>query len=526
VQDIVLTMATFIVYSGLLLALAVSASRSMAGLRAKEYVDEFYTGGRGIGAFVVAMVLAAGLCSAGTFVGTPGLAYKNGLTWVVLTNWQNFMNLMVLGVLGKKIGIIARRINARSFLDVFAARYENNRTVILLGGLSMLVFLIPYSTIQFVGGARMFEVMTGVNYYIGLLLMAVVVIIYTAFGGIRGATLAAAIQGAVMTVAAVLIFSFSVAKMGGLEAGMKIVQSIEPELLTARAVGGIATPRYLASFAVLFGLAILGMPHAITPALIYKNSRAMLRAVVIGAIAVTIWTVLMATTGTLARVADPNLVVPDHATATMTMWGLPPVIGGIVLAGVTAAMQSTVAAMLILLSGSLLMDVYAKVIRPDASFEKISSVTAPFTLGLGMVALLLALSPPKALEWIVYFAVAGLESSFFVPLLAGLYWRRANVYGAIAGMVGGLGAYIIIAGYLKNLAFGMHPVVMSLFVSAVSYFVVTLATPPPSEKVLRLYWGKEPVLLDLPCAACSNNIQLDQPILRGLVCARSINKKW
>ena len=227
---------------------------------------------------------------------------------------------------------------------------------------------------------------THLNYYIGLLLMAVVVIIYTAFGGIRGATLAAAIQGAVMTVAAVLIFSFSVAKMGGLEAGMKIVQSIEPELLTARAVGGIATPRYLASFAVLFGLAILGMPHAITPALIYKNSRAMLRAVVIGAIAVTIWTVLMATTGTLARVADPNLVVPDHATATMTMWGLPPVIGGIVLAGVTAAMQSTVAAMLILLSGSLLMDVYAKVIRPDASFEKISSVTAPFTLGLGMVA--------------------------------------------------------------------------------------------------------------------------------------------
>ncbi|HHV58316.1 MAG TPA: sodium/panthothenate symporter [Firmicutes bacterium] len=485
----VLMLATFMAYTGLLVGLAVMAGRSMAGVKAKEYVDEFYTGGRGVGAFVVAMVLASGLCSAGTFVGTPGLAYKNGLTWTVLTNWQNFMNLMVLGVLGKKVGIIARRINARSFLDIFGARYEDNKAVILLGGLSMLIFLIPYATIQFVGGARMFEVMTGVNYYVGLLLITIVVILYTGFGGIKGTTLAAAIQGVVMTLAAILIFTFSATKLGGLTAAMQKVEAVNPELLTATAAGGIATPRYLASFAVLFGFAILGMPHGITPALIYKNSKAMLRSVVIGAIAVTLWTVLMATTGTLARAVDPNLAIPDHATATMTAWGLPPVLQGIVLAGVTAAMQSTVASMLILISGSLLMDVYAKVIRPGVSLEQIAPLARWVTLALGVVAFALALSPPHALEWIVYFAVAGLESSFFVPLLFGLYWRRANTPGAIAGMVGGLGGYILIAGYLKNLSFGMHPVVMGLAISFVSYIVVTMLTPPPSEKVLQLYWG-------------------------------------
>ena len=491
--DTILMMATFVVYTGLLLAMGIVASRSMVGLKAKEYVDQFYTGGRGVGAFVVAMVLASAICSAGTFVGTPGLAYSKGLSWVVLTNWQNFMNLMVLGVLGKKIGIVARRINARSFLDIFAARYENNKTIIALGGLSMLIFLIPYSTIQFVGGARMFEVMTGVNYYIGLLLMAIVVILYTAFGGIKGTTLAAAVQGTVMTIAAILLFAFAVNKLGGLQPAMEAVRTIEPELLTARAVGGAAIPRYIASFAVLFGIAMLGMPHGITSALIFKNSRAMLRSISIGAVSVTLWTILMATTGTLARVVDPNLAVPDHATATMTMWALPPVLRGVVLAGVTAAMQSTVASMTILLSGSLLMDVYARVLRPDTSVERISSLVRPVTFVLGMAAFLMALSPPKALEWVVYFAIAGLESAFFVPLLAGLYWRRANVPGAIAGMVGGLGSYIIIAGYLKQLAFGMHPVVMALLVSAVSYVVVTLLNPPPSQEVLQLYWGKKPV---------------------------------
>lgn len=486
----VLMLATFIVYTALLVALAVMAGRSMAGVKAKEYVDEFYTGGRGVGAFVVAMVLAAGLCSAGTFVGTPGLAYKNGLTWVVLTNWQNFMNLMVLGVLGKKVGIIARRINARSYLDIFGARYEDNKAVILLGGLSMLIFLIPYATIQFVGGARMFEVMTGVNYYVGLLLVTIVVILYTAFGGIKGTVLAAAIQGVVMTLAAVLIFTFSAAKLGGLTAAMQRIEAVNPQLLAATAVGGIATPRYLASFAVLFGFAILGMPHGVMPALIYKNSKAMLRSVPIGAIAVTLWTVLMATTGTLARAVDPKLAIPDHATATMTAWALPPVLQGVVLAGVTAAMQSTVASMLILVSGSLLMDVYAKVIRPGVAPEMLGPWARWLTLALGVAAFLLALSPPHALEWIVYFAVAGLESSFFIPLFLGLYWRRANTPGAIAGMAGGLVGYILIAGYLKKLSFGMHPVVMGIAISLVSYVAVTLLTPPPPQRVLELYWGK------------------------------------
>jgi sodium/pantothenate symporter len=146
---------TFMIYFALLLVLGYVGGRSLIGLKAKDYVDQFYTAGRGLGSSLVAMILAAGLVSAGTFVGTPGLAYQKGLVWVVLTNWQNFLNLMILGVVGKKIGIIARRIDARSYLDIFGARYEDNRAVLIVSGLSLLIFLIPYASIQFVGGARL-----------------------------------------------------------------------------------------------------------------------------------------------------------------------------------------------------------------------------------------------------------------------------------------------------------------------------------------------------------------------------------
>lgn len=484
---------TFIVYSVVLLWLAVISGRSMAGLKAKEYIDQFYTGGRSIGGGLVAMVLAAGLVSAGTFVGTPGLAYKNGLVWVVLTNWQNFMNLMVLGVVGKKLGIIARRIDARSYMDVFMARYENNKAVALIGGLSLLVFLIPYATIQFVGGARLFSGLLGIDYIYGLIFVTAVVIIYTAFGGIKGTTLAAAVQGVVMTIAAIILFVLVVTKLGGFEHAIKAVEAVNPQLTDATGVKGIATPRYLGSFALLFGFAILGLPHGVLPALIFKNSRAMLKSMVIGAFVVTIWTVMMATTGTLTNAVDPKLAIPDKAIPTMMGWALPPALQGIVLTGVNAAMQSTVAAMLMLISGSLVMDIYAKVFKPTASYESIGKAARWVTLGLGVIAFIFALSPPPALEWIVYFAIAGLESSLFLPLLVGLYWKRANTQGAIAGMLGGLLGYALVSKYFTQFTFGMHPVVAGMVISAVFYFGGTFLAPPPPKHILQLYWGKEKV---------------------------------
>jgi sodium/pantothenate symporter len=482
---------TFMIYFALLLVLGYVGGRSLIGLKAKDYVDQFYTAGRGLGSSLVAMILAAGLVSAGTFVGTPGLAYQKGLVWVVLTNWQNFLNLMILGVVGKKIGIIARRIDARSYLDIFGARYEDNRAVLIVSGLSLLIFLIPYASIQFVGGARLFEGLLGINYYEALTLIGAAVIAYTAFGGIKGTVLAAFVQGIVMTIAAIILFVTVVIKLGGFTMAMHAIETVNPQLTDPTAVGGIATPRWLASFAVLFGFAVLGLPHGVMPALIYKSSKAMLKALVIGAIVVTIWTVFMATTGTLAQAVNPDLKIPDKAIPTMMTWALGPVWRGIVLTGVVAALQSTVAAMVMLMSGSLVMDIYAKVFKPQATFESLRPMARWATLAIGVAAFCLAVFPPPALEWIVYFAVAGLESSLFVPLLFGLYWKRANTPGALAGMVGGLAGYILIAGYLKKLAFGMHPVIMGILISLICFMVVTYLTPSPSGHILQLYWGKE-----------------------------------
>lgn len=100
------------------------------------------------------------------------------------------MNFCVLGEIGKKIGIIARRTNAQSFFDILYDRYENSSIVGIAGAISIILFLGAHATSQFVGGARLFESMTSLPYWVGLVLFSIVVLIYTALGGIRGVSTA------------------------------------------------------------------------------------------------------------------------------------------------------------------------------------------------------------------------------------------------------------------------------------------------------------------------------------------------
>ena len=131
---------TFLIYSCVLIGVGLYAKRRMDKTAIDKYVEEFYTGGRGMGALVIALMIAAGLCSAGTFLGGPGLGYSIGLSWVMVAFSQNFMNFCVLGEIGKKVGIVARRIDAQSYLDLFVYRYNRNKVIGLVGVVSIVVF--------------------------------------------------------------------------------------------------------------------------------------------------------------------------------------------------------------------------------------------------------------------------------------------------------------------------------------------------------------------------------------------------
>ena len=241
---------TFALYTLVLIGIGIYSKKKMDKESLDKYVEEFYTGGRGAGSLVIALMIAAGLCSAGTFIGGPGLGYSVGLTWVMVACAQNYMNFTVLGEIGKKVGIVARRIDAQSYLDLFISRYNYNKVIGVFGVLAILIFMGSYVVAQFVGGARLFESMTGLPYILGLSIFAIVVLLTAAFGGIKGVSTAIVVQGLVMTTAVFALLIGTLIYVGDLEQAYRSIAEIKPSLITP----WTWSPVYQMSMWVVFGL--------------------------------------------------------------------------------------------------------------------------------------------------------------------------------------------------------------------------------------------------------------------------------
>jgi sodium/pantothenate symporter len=110
------------------------------------------------------------------------------------------------------------------------------------------------------------------------------------------------------------------------------------------------------------------------------------------------------------------------------------------------------------------------------------------TLVIGILSLLFSYKPPDLLVWINLYAIGGLESAFLVPLVLGLYWSKGNKYGAVASMLVGLASYIALYARYGTNVYNLHPVVYSIGFALVTYIVVSLITPKPSEDVRKLFF--------------------------------------
>jgi Na+/proline symporter len=112
-------------------------------------------------------------------------------------------------------------------------------------------------------------------------------------------------------------------------------------------------------------------------------------------------------------------------------------LGGLLLAAPYAAIMSTVAAFLLMISSSLVRDLYQRVINPDVSTRTIKRISYAATALVGALVMFGALNPPAFLQYIIVFSGTALGCSFLVPMLLTLYWRRATRQGILAGMLGG-----------------------------------------------------------------------------------------
>ncbi|MDF2038107.1 sodium/pantothenate symporter [Cytobacillus oceanisediminis] len=439
-----------------------------------SFLQDYFLGGRQLGGFILAMTMIATYGSASSFIGGPGVAYTQGLGWVLLAMSQVVTGYFVLMVLGKKFAITARKYNAVTLIDFLKERY-NSRWVVWLSSLSIIIFLFSAMAAQWVGGARLIESLTGLSYLSALFIFAASVMVYVVIGGFRAVAVTDAVQGGIMFIGTMILLIAVIVAGGGIPNIISDLSSENPNLITPFGFDGGLTPLYVSSFWILVGVGVVGLPQVAVRAMSYKNARAMHRAIIIGTVVVGFIMLGMHLIGVFARPILPGIEVGDKVMPMIAMEVLPPWLAGIVLAAPMAAIMSTVDSLLLLVSSAIVKDVYINYIKPDAKEAAIKKLSFAVTALLGILVCIMALSPPDLLIWLNLFSFGGLEAAFIWPVVLGLYWVKGNRYGAVASMITGTASYILFHTFYPN-ALGMNTVVLPIALSLAAYVTVSLFT--------------------------------------------------
>ncbi len=449
------------------------ANRKMA--EADGFLSDYFLGSREFGGLVLAMTMVATYGSASSFLGGPGAAYTIGFGWVLLAMTQVATGYFVLLILGKKFAIVARRYNAVTLVDFLKERYKS-KAVVLISAFSILVFLFSAMAAQWVGGAYLIQSLTGLSYIGALFIFTLSVLVYVTAGGFRAVVITDTLQGVIMFFGTLILLIAVIMAGGGITNIMSELVAINPNLITPFGQDGQLNAAYVSSFWILVGVGVIGLPQIAVRAMSYKDSQAMHRAIIIGTIVVGFIMLGMHLIGVFARPVMPGIEVADQVIPSVALEVLPPWLAGILLAAPLAAIMSTVDSLLILVSSTVVKDVYMNYIKPNASNDTVKKVSFGVTGIIGIIAFVLSISPPELLIFLNLFAFGGLESAFIWPLVLGLYWKFANKHGAIASMITGIGSYIAI--HLYNEAygnlFGVHTVTVPVFLSLAVFVLFSL----------------------------------------------------
>lgn len=425
----------------LILLIAYSVGLTIGGLWISRFVrgsGDFFVAGRRLSApLLFATVLAANI-GAGTTVGAAGLAYSQGVSaW-----WWNGSAAIGSLALAFRIGPrIWRLASARGFYtigDFLEYRYSAG----VRGGVAALIWVgtLAILAAQLIAGAAVLDVVAGVSRPVGIVIGAAVMTIYFAAGGL----LSSAWVNLVQLIVLIAGFLFAMPLLYDAAGGRAAFASLTPPHPDYWNVM-YSTGSGMSGWAML---AVLTPAFIISPGLVQKTyGAASERAIRLGiggqAFAQMAFACIPVFYGIAARAAglsidNPNLVLPTVLATELT-----PVVGALGLAAVFSAEVSTCDAILFMLATSLSKDLYKRFLNPAATDRQVLTVAriAAFAGGIGGV--LLALQVKTIVDALqIFYSLLGV--SLFVPVLAGLLWRRGGAPEAIASIAAGIGVLLFV----------------------------------------------------------------------------------
>lgn len=450
--------------------------------------EDYFLGGRNLGPWPAALSAGASDMSGWLLLGLPGYAYVAGYEslWLagglLVGTWLNWL------VSAKRLRTYSITMdNALTIPEFLARRFDDgSRLLQTISALFILLFFLFYTSSGLVAGGKLFETVFGFDYGLAVIIGTICVVSYTLFGGFLAVSWTDLIQGLLM--AAALLIVPIVAMEGSFGDLNQQLASVNPELLTIMK-GSDGSP--LSAIAIIslvaWGLGYFGQPHILAR---FKASRSNRDLTTARRIAVC-WSalsmagaILIGLVGVLYVQNNLGGELGDGETIFMLLVNavFHPVIAGILLAAILAAIMSTADSQLLVSSSALAEDLYRQLIRPQASQKEIVFIGRVAVIALSVIALLLAMTPDSSVLGLVSYAWAGFGAAFGPALLISLFWKEMNRNGALAGVLVG-GITVVVWKQLSGGLFDVYEIVPGIIFASIAIVAVTLLTGRASAKV-------------------------------------------
>jgi sodium/pantothenate symporter len=401
-----------------------------AARKVRSSQADYWVAGRSIGPWVNAMAIMATLASGGSIIGVMGLAYARGIPATLALFAGAVVGFPLASILVAKP---LRTFGKFTITDFLAFRFPH--PVIKVGvPLLIVASFTVYIVAQMKTAGITAEVLLGIDYETALLLSTVVFVTYVSVGGMLAITWTDVVQGTMMMVVVLGTAGALIWRLGSPAEILEQAFTQAPQLGVA---GTSSLSSNLGAFTI-WAAAIPVIPHVVMRVYTAKDAHGARLSLNLAMVAYSV--IILAAVFVVVPVGKmqfPELSDPDRIFHMVMAHEFSPLVRGLAVAAVIAAVMSTTDALLLACSSAVAHDLIGARMQGQLSEKAMGRVNVAVVWIVGLVAMVFAYWPPALITELYSSAIGVLSAGLFVPVIAGLWWRGANrTGGALAFGVG------------------------------------------------------------------------------------------
>jgi sodium/proline symporter len=454
--------------------------------RKTKTTSDFLVAGKSLGMFVMAIAAFSSIQSGFGMLGGTGLTYAGGMGFIAGVGIAAPLGFgLTWFLVGKRMRKVGDLGEIYTLGDIVEKRYES-KAVRGWIGLALTLGVIGYLGTQVQAMGVIMNTVFGVSPNIGAIIGLAILAFYCVGGGIIAGVYTDLFQGIIMVTVSVVIFFMAINIGGGVQNMTETLQSSDPLMASPFGTYSLLS---IACWIFLFSFGAAGQPHFITKFLMIKDQKQLKWGAFTAGGAYALSTLLVIGIGLSAKALSlkgqfPKISSPDEALTVFITHFTSPIIGGLVIAGLLAAIMSTGSSFVTLGASSLIRDI------PQAFNIKVKNellLTRIAVLGLLILSLLFSFYMNTLVALLGVFGWGTFASAVFPAVVLGLIWKKATKYGAISSIIIGLvlnfaleigGKYGVVI-----LPKGVIVGAFSFAVSIIIFIAVSLMTQKASVKL-------------------------------------------